>query len=72
MIFLRRVEVPNGFFPAIAVYFWAGALVMLVDLWRSSREKDTKVLWTILLVIFGIVTFPVYWFRYVLRDCQQV
>jgi Phospholipase_D-nuclease N-terminal len=72
MIFLRRLQVPSWFFSAIAVYFWLGALLVLIDLWRSRRQQDTKILWTVLLVILGIVTFPIYWFRFVLRDYQRV
>jgi hypothetical protein len=72
MIFLRRVQVPSWFFTAVAVYFWLGAVLVLIDLWVSRREQATKILWTILLLFLGIVTFPVYWFRYVLRDYQRV
>jgi hypothetical protein len=71
MIFLRRVLVPSWFFSAIAVYFWLGAVLVLIDLWVSHREQATKILWTVLLLLFGIVTFPIYWFRHVLRDDQR-
>jgi hypothetical protein len=66
MVFLYRWPVPSWCFTAIAIYFWFGAIVVLIDLWFSRRQQDTKILWTALLVILGIVTFPIYWFRYVL------
>jgi hypothetical protein len=72
VIFLRRLQVPSWFFLAIEIYFWLGALLLFIELWTSRRQRDTKVLWTVLLLIFNIFTLPIYWFRFLLRDYQQV
>jgi chromate transport protein ChrA len=72
LIFLRRLEVSSEVITALEIYFWLGAVVVLVDLWRSHRERNTKLRWTGLLLLLGIVAFPVYWFRFVLHDRESV
>ena len=72
LIFLRRLHVSNEVITAVEIYFWLGALLVLIDLWSSHRERTTKFLWTGLLLLLGIVAFPVYWFRFVLHDRETV
>ena len=72
LIFLRRLHVSIEAITALEIYFGLGALVVLIDLWRSHRERNTKLLWTGLLLLLGIVAFPVYWFRFVLYDRGSV
>jgi hypothetical protein len=67
-IFLRYVHFPTQFLVSYTFYFFAGVLILLVDLWTSRREQDTKIIWTALLLVAGIITLPIYWFRFVLRD----
>jgi hypothetical protein len=71
-IFLRYIHLSSQVLVYYTFYFWLGGLILLVDLWLSHREKDTKIIWTVLLLIAGIITLPIYWFRYVLRDYQRV
>ena len=70
-IFLRHLRVPIELLTYYAFYFWLGLVILLVDLWISRRQQDTKILWTVLLIIFGIITLPIYWFRFVLKDYRQ-
>src|SRR6266404_620610 len=42
VIFLWRLDVTNPFFTAIDVYFATGAIIVLIDLWLSRRERRTK------------------------------
>ncbi len=70
-IFLRYLNIPSVFLTYYAIYFWLGLLILLIDLWVSDRKPDTKILWTVLLVVLGIVTLPIYWFRLLLRNSRQ-
>ena len=71
-IFLWRLPVPSEILMAYAIYFWIGFVILLVDLWWSRRDQDAKIVWTGLLVLLGIVTLPIYWFRHVLRGYKTV
>jgi hypothetical protein len=71
-IYLNYVNLPSGFLVCYTFYFWLGLLILLFELWLSHRQQDAKIVWTVLVVAFGIVTLPIYWFRHVLRDYQGV
>ena len=64
-LWIHRVPFPSAAFPCIAVYYWIGLAVVLVDLWHSKEPARVKVLWTVLNLPFGVVTLPIYWFLFV-------
>jgi hypothetical protein len=69
-IFLGYIHVSSSVLTYYTFYFWFGGLILLIDLWLSKRPQDMKIIWTVLLVFVGIVTLPIYWFRFVLREYQ--
>jgi len=71
-IFLWCLPFPSQVLTWYTFYFWIGLVLVLIHLWTLNKKTDTKVLWTVLLVIFGIVTLPIYWFRFVFRENPQV
>ena len=50
------------------LYCAIGTIIILVDLWRSKRNRDFKMLWTVLIVCFAFVTVPIYWFLFIRQD----
>ena len=65
MVFLLHVPFPSAAFLWLAVYVWIGIVVLLVDLWRTKLDKERKALWTVAVLFAGLITLPIYWFRYV-------
>lgn len=64
-VFLGSVPFPVAAFPYLIGYFWIGLVIVLIDLWRSHLSQDKKVLWTLLNLLLGLVTLPIYWFLFV-------
>jgi hypothetical protein len=71
-IYLNYVKFPADFLVYYTFYFWLGLLLLIFELWFSHRQQDAKIVWTILVIVAGIITLPIYWFRHVLRDYQGV
>lgn len=66
-IFLGGLPIPPEALMYYTFYFWIGLLVVIVDLWMSSLEKEKKILWSVLNTFLGIFCLPIYWFKYVLK-----
>ncbi|MBC2594503.1 hypothetical protein H5P28_09560 [Ruficoccus amylovorans] len=45
-----------------------GAVLMLIDLWHSSRTQDDKIWWTVLGLIFAPIVMPVYWLGFGFKE----
>jgi hypothetical protein len=71
-LFFWRLHVPTEALTIYTFYFWVGLVLVLLHLWTLREETNTKAIWTILVIIFGVVTLPIYWFRFVLRDYKRV
>lgn len=56
---------PSEIAPYVFWYFHIGILFLIVDLWRSKTKKESKILWTVLILVAGLVTLPVYWFLFI-------
>lgn len=67
MVFLFRLDVPQIFFGFYFAYFLLGVALLLICLWRSQHRLNFKLLWSVLILILGVICPPVYWFRYVKR-----
>ena len=70
-IFLFHLPFPISALPCLAVYVWIGLVVILVDLWRTKLGTEKKTLWTIAILLAGLATLPIYWFRYLKNGPNQ-
>jgi len=43
-------------------YFVIGFIFLLIDLWKSKKDSDTKIWWSVALVALSFILLPVYWF----------
>ena len=45
------------------------SIFYIVNVFRNKRvPKDQQVLWVVLLIMFGIVAEPIYWYLYIWKD----
>ncbi|MGD8998807.1 MAG: hypothetical protein PVF75_00210 [Granulosicoccaceae bacterium] len=73
--FAESPELANDWFLKLFIAHLATMLLImalivtyLVVLFRStSIEQNMKILWTILLLFFGVFAFPVFWYLYIWR-----
>jgi hypothetical protein len=68
MVFVWHVRFPNALIHYYPFYFWIGLILLIVDLWRSNYTQRTKVVWTALNVLLGIIFLPIYWGRYIVAQ----
>jgi len=74
MMFTRFLEITSllklteilGDIPLYAAL--VGSVLMLIDLWQSSKTQDQKIWWTVLGAMFFPVVAPAYWFGYGLKN----
>lgn len=62
------INVVSSVWTLCLIYSLIGTIVILLDLWRSTKSRDFKLLWTFLLLFFAMITQPIYWFRYIRRE----
>jgi hypothetical protein len=48
--------------------FFIGLLFVFIDIWRRPFDKSWKTKWTLLILLFGYVSLPVYWFYYIMKN----
>ena len=70
-IFLFHLPFPISALPCLVVYVWIGLVVILVDLWRAKLDTEKKTLWTIAILLAGLATLPIYWFRFLKNRPNQ-
>ena len=50
-------------------YFAVGLVVLLIHLWmRRDFTQEKKVMWTVLIPVFGLIALPVYWVKHVIAQ----
>jgi hypothetical protein len=55
----------------VAAFIALDYVIILQDLWgRRLRTRD-KVMWSILGIAFGFITFPIYWHAVILKSSTQ-
>ncbi len=70
-IFIFRLfPFPSDIAPYVFWYYQFGILVLIVDLWRSKAKKESKILWTVLILFAGLVTLPIYWFLFIKNNVE--
>jgi hypothetical protein len=50
-------------------YLAVGLVVLLIHLWmRCDFTQEKKVMWTVLIPVFGLIALPVYWVKHVIAQ----
>ena len=45
------------------------SIFYIVNVFRNKRvKKDQQILWVVLLIMFGMIAEPVYWYKYIWKD----
>lgn len=55
------------FFTVVASFFGISLAAMVLDLWTSKKDRQQKIMWTLLLVFLYLPVTPFYWTRHVLE-----
>lgn len=66
-----NLHLPQWLLQAGGLYFAVGAVVLLIDLWRSKRvSDDDRLWWTVVLLFFSFILAPLYWFMVINKGKQ--
>ncbi|MCG8401154.1 MAG: hypothetical protein MJA84_06110 [Firmicutes bacterium] len=57
----------NGsLFNLVEKFYFVGVVIILIDLWFSKIDQDSKIWWSVVCVIFNPVALPFYWVKKIL------